>query len=88
MVDPNAVLPGAMPAEVPEPEFPTLPLAPALAAGGPGNPLFVGGFGSSHAHGANFAFGDGSVRLLIDDMDPIVLQRLAHRRDGKLARLP
>ncbi|HZN32740.1 MAG TPA: DUF1559 domain-containing protein [Pirellulaceae bacterium] len=70
-----------------EPEFPTLPLAPALAAGGPGNPLWVGGFASDHAVGANFAFGDGSVRLLSNETDLTVLQRLANRKDGQLARL-
>jgi prepilin-type N-terminal cleavage/methylation domain-containing protein/prepilin-type processing-associated H-X9-DG protein len=53
--------------------------APAAANIGPGNPLWVGGFGSSHAGGANFAFGDGSVRYMSG-----LFPQLAHRRDGQL----
>jgi prepilin-type N-terminal cleavage/methylation domain-containing protein/prepilin-type processing-associated H-X9-DG protein len=48
-------------------------------------PTFVGGFGSSHfGNGANFAFGDGSVRFLKQTIDPTVYQRLGHRSDGEL----
>jgi prepilin-type processing-associated H-X9-DG protein len=48
-------------------------------------PTFVGGFGSSHVgNGANFAFGDGSVRFLKQTIDPTVYQRLGHRCDGEL----
>jgi len=77
---------GAMPGEELdlEPEFPKLALAPALAPGGPGNPLWVGGFGSFHPAGANFAFGDGSVRHLRNVIELAVLQQLAHRKDGQL----
>ena len=50
--------------------------------GNPKAPLAVGGFGSDHPGGANFAFGDGSVRMLSDDLDLKVLQQLANRRDG------
>jgi prepilin-type N-terminal cleavage/methylation domain-containing protein/prepilin-type processing-associated H-X9-DG protein len=71
-----------------EPEFPQMVLAPALSPGGPGNPLWVGGFGSAHTTGANFAFGDGSVRLLSDSADVSLLQRFANRRDGLLSPLP
>lgn len=71
-----------------KPKFPTLPLAPALAAGGPGNPLYVGSFSSDHPNSANFAFGDGSVRLITEFVELTVLQQLANRRDGKLARRP
>ena len=47
-------------------------------------PTFVGGFGSSHdGHGANFGFGDGSVRFLKQTIDPTVYQRLGHRCDGE-----
>lgn len=47
-------------------------------------PTFVGGFGSSHAgDGANFGFGDGSVRFLKQTIDPTVYQRLGHRCDGE-----
>ncbi len=46
---------------------------------------FVGGFGSVHNFdGANFLFGDGSVRSLSNTIDTDILQRLANRRDGKL----
>lgn len=50
--------------------------------GNPKAPLAVGGFGSDHPGGANFAFGDGGVRMLSDDLDLKVLQELANRRDG------
>jgi prepilin-type N-terminal cleavage/methylation domain-containing protein/prepilin-type processing-associated H-X9-DG protein len=47
-------------------------------------PTFVGGFGSSHVgRGANFAFGDGSVRFLKQSIDSTVYQRLGHRCDGE-----
>jgi prepilin-type processing-associated H-X9-DG protein len=56
---------------------------PCIKVGGnPKAPLAVGGFGSDHPGGANFAFGDGSVRMLSDDLDLKVLQQLANRRDG------
>jgi hypothetical protein len=82
--DVGAINTGA--AEEDEPAFPKLTLAPPTAPGGPGNPLWVGGFGSSHASGANFACGDGSVRLLSNDTDQKVLARLANRRDGQMSR--
>ncbi len=45
-------------------------------------PTFVGGFGSTHpGKGANFGFGDGSVRFLRQTIDPAVYQRLGHRCD-------
>jgi prepilin-type processing-associated H-X9-DG protein len=47
-------------------------------------PTFVGGFGSQHSFdGANFAFGDGSVRFLKAAIDPNVYRRLGHRADGE-----
>lgn len=71
-----------------------LPLAPAAADGsappgpggriGPGHVLFVGNFGSLHSGGANFAFGDGRVQFLSAGLSGSVLQRMAHRADGKL----
>ncbi|HEY4310661.1 MAG TPA: DUF1559 domain-containing protein [Pirellulales bacterium] len=48
------------------------------------DPLYVGGFSSAHPLQANIAFGDGNVRLLSTSIDPLVLQQLAHRDDGKL----
>ena len=39
-------------------------------------------FGSPHAVGCNFAFADGSVRLVAYDVDPTLHQRYGHRADG------
>jgi len=48
-------------------------------------PTFVGGFGSPHnSDGANFAFGDGSVRFVKANIDQAVYQHLGHRSDGEL----
>ncbi len=44
----------------------------------------VGGFESKHPGGANFTFGDGSVRFLKTTISPVVFGRLAHRSDGNL----
>jgi prepilin-type N-terminal cleavage/methylation domain-containing protein/prepilin-type processing-associated H-X9-DG protein len=47
-------------------------------------PRFVGGFSSAHpGNGANFAFGDGSVRFLKQTIDRSVYRRLGHRSDGE-----
>jgi prepilin-type processing-associated H-X9-DG protein len=48
------------------------------------DPLAVGGFGSTHGAGANFAFGDGSVRYLNAVISPEVFGRLGNRADGEL----
>jgi prepilin-type processing-associated H-X9-DG protein len=48
----------------------------------------VGGFGSRHRGGANFAFGDGSVRFLSQSIDREVYRRLGHRCDGELIGTP
>jgi prepilin-type processing-associated H-X9-DG protein len=48
------------------------------------SPLAVGGFSSSHAAGVNFAFGDGSVRFISDDISAGLLGRLANRADGQI----
>lgn len=48
------------------------------------NPLYVGGFGSPHSSGANFIFGDGSVRFLGDSIDRRAFEQLGNRADGKL----
>ena len=49
-----------------------------------GNPLYVGGFSSAHPNGAQFAFGDGSVRFLHQNIAGPILRQLGHRADGKL----
>jgi len=48
----------------------------------PNNPNLVGGFSSWHSGGANFAFGDGSVRFLRDGISARVFRSLANRADG------
>jgi prepilin-type N-terminal cleavage/methylation domain-containing protein/prepilin-type processing-associated H-X9-DG protein len=50
--------------------------------------LRINVFGSSHTAGANFAFGDGSVRFLPDSTDLITLQRLCMHQDGLVVSLP
>ena len=46
--------------------------------------LLVGGFSSTHPGGANFAFGDGSVRFLKSTINSKVLRLLGNRADGEL----
>jgi prepilin-type processing-associated H-X9-DG protein len=45
-------------------------------------PLMVGGFASRHMGGVNFAFGDGSVRFITEDVTAGLMGRLANRADG------
>lgn len=56
---------------------------PPLADGTPGA-LVVGGFESQHSDGAQFAFGDGSVRFVSQDVDIVTYRRMGHRADGEL----
>lgn len=49
-----------------------------------GTPQFVGGFGSNHPGGSNFAFGDGSVRFVKSSVSPKIYQHLANRADGEV----
>jgi prepilin-type N-terminal cleavage/methylation domain-containing protein/prepilin-type processing-associated H-X9-DG protein len=53
-------------------------------AGVAATPRRVGGFGSNHPGGANFAFGDGSVRFLKNTIDPKVYRWLGNRADGEI----
>ncbi|MFH1921619.1 MAG: DUF1559 domain-containing protein [Planctomycetota bacterium] len=46
--------------------------------------LYVGGFSSYHPGGANFLFGDGSVRFLSETIDDQAYQQVGHRADGTL----
>jgi len=57
---------------------------PPSVPGGRAPALVVGGFESRHPVGAQFAFGDGSVRFLSQDIDRVVYQRMGHRADGML----
>jgi prepilin-type processing-associated H-X9-DG protein len=45
---------------------------------------YVGGFSSYHPGGANFLFGDGSVRFLVNAIETHVYRSLGHRADGGL----
>jgi hypothetical protein len=45
---------------------------------------WVGGFGSYHVDGTNFAFGDGSIHLLRSSISMRVFQLLGNRSDGQL----
>lgn len=57
---------------------------PVKPAGKP--QLLVGGFGSEHPAGVNFAYGDGRVQFLTETTDQTTLEQLADRADGKLIR--
>jgi prepilin-type processing-associated H-X9-DG protein len=45
-------------------------------------------FGSKHPGGANFLFGDGSVRFLSETIDTVLYERLAAINDGNPVQLP
>ena len=45
---------------------------------------FVGGYNSRHPGGANFAFGDGSIRFLKTSISPGTFRLLANRADGEI----
>ncbi len=47
--------------------------------------LAVGGFGSQHPGGAQFAKGDGSVHFYAETMDGNVFLQLGHRADGRMS---
>lgn len=54
------------------------------AGGNPGDPLAVGGFGSTHPGVVPFGFADGSSQTMSEDTDVVVLQQLANRQDGAI----
>ena len=56
---------------------------PPVATGGD-QELAVGGFGSYHPGGANFAFGDGSVRWIAETVNPHIYRCLGNRADGEM----
>jgi prepilin-type N-terminal cleavage/methylation domain-containing protein/prepilin-type processing-associated H-X9-DG protein len=49
-----------------------------------GKPTFVGGYSSRHPGGANFTFGDGSVRFLKTSITAGVFRLLSNRADGEI----
>jgi prepilin-type processing-associated H-X9-DG protein len=59
------------------------PLNAPAAPRGPGDDT-VGGFASFHPGGANFAFGDGSVRFLRQTIQPRVFRLFGNRADGEM----
>ena len=61
-------------------------LACRLRGGNSKEPFYVGGFGSYHPSGANFAMGDGAVKFLTNDISMKLLSQLANRYDGKAVR--
>ncbi len=48
------------------------------------NLLEVGGFSSFHTGGANFAFGDGSIRFISQSIQPALFQKFGNRHDGQM----
>jgi len=60
----------------------TLVNQPIMVA--PANKDPVGGFSSSHPGGANFGFGDGSVRFLKSGISASVYRLLGNRADGEM----
>ncbi len=52
----------------------------------PSGGIIVGGFGSYHPGGAQFAFGDGHIGFLANTIELTTLQQLGHRADGKLLK--
>jgi len=55
--------------------------------GNPKLPLRVGGFGGNHNGGVNFAYGDGSVSMVSQDIDPRAYRQKANRSDGQLPEM-
>ena len=63
-------------------------LARSLLGGDPEQPLHVGGFGSSHPSGVNFALGDGSVRFIGDTIARQLYQDLSTKAYGEVVTVP
>ena len=63
----------------------SLPAKPAAADQGN---LFVGGFGTHHPGGGQFAFGDGHVSFISETIEDKLLKQMADRADGELISRP
>jgi prepilin-type N-terminal cleavage/methylation domain-containing protein/prepilin-type processing-associated H-X9-DG protein len=59
-------------------------VAGARAASATDTLSYVGGYSARHPGGANFAFGDGSVRFLKNSINRRVFRLLANRADGEI----
>ncbi|MEO8268781.1 MAG: DUF1559 domain-containing protein, partial [Aureliella sp.] len=57
-----------------------------ISPGRPNPGSDVGGFGSYHTGGSQFAMADGAVHFMSQSMDASVLQQLGNRADGTLIR--
>jgi prepilin-type N-terminal cleavage/methylation domain-containing protein/prepilin-type processing-associated H-X9-DG protein len=71
-------------ATAPAPSSKPVTASGRAAKAAPGTPLYVGGFGSEHPGGANFAFGDGRVQFMSASINSTVYGQLGNRKDGKL----
>ena len=61
-----------------------------LKAVPPGTPAFAAYeicFGSSHTGGANFGFGDGAVKFMSQNLDPVVYSGLGSRNQGEIVQV-
>jgi prepilin-type N-terminal cleavage/methylation domain-containing protein len=81
--------PGMSGPGMPPSKTPDKPKPEAKAESKPKTPavdpaLHVGGFGSCHPGGAQFLFGDGTVRFVSETTDPAIVRQMANRADGKL----
>jgi prepilin-type processing-associated H-X9-DG protein len=74
----DSPIPGPAPAET------TVQVATPAKLPPPGSPFYVGGFGSEHPGGANFAFGDGRVSYISAGIGAPILNQLANRKDGQI----
>ncbi len=59
---------------------------PVIIPGRPNPGSDVGGFGSYHTGGSQFAMADGAVRFISQNIDATVLQQFGNRADGTLIR--
>ncbi|MEZ6148794.1 MAG: DUF1559 domain-containing protein [Pirellulaceae bacterium] len=59
---------------------------PMIIPGRPNPGSDVGGFGSYHTGGSQFALADGSVHFLSQQIDATLMQQLGNRADGTLTR--